>query len=81
MLKSKLLVVLIAASAALLFVATDMASAAKKAKKVSYEEAWEICRKDVQANLPGMDFASTRATRGAACLKRYGYRLKKGANF
>jgi hypothetical protein len=77
MVKSKLLVIVMAAAAAMVFSAAESASAAKKAKKPTYEQAWEICRQDVQANLPSIDHASTRATRGAACMKRYGYRLKK----
>jgi hypothetical protein len=80
--KSRLLTVIVAVSAAMLFAGADMASAQKKGKKVTYEEAWEICRKDVQANLPGDTTQSAaRYTRGAGCMKKYGYRLKKGASF
>jgi hypothetical protein len=64
-------------SAGLLFGAADSASA-QKTKKVSYEEAWALCRADVQANTPPETTQSAaRYTRGAACMKKYGYRLKK----
>jgi hypothetical protein len=77
--KSILLGVTIAASAAILLAATDT-TLAQKAKKLTYEQAWAECRKDVQANLPGDTTQSAaRYTRGAACMKTHGYRLKKSS--
>jgi hypothetical protein len=79
MLKFKLFGV--AASAVMLFAATDMALAQqKKAKKLTYEQAWAECRKDVQAALPGDTTQSAaRYSRGAGCMKQHGYRLKKSS--
>ena len=56
----------------------DTASAAK-AKKMTYEQAWAECKKDV--SLLGGDTTTTagRYTRGAACMKQHGYRLKKSS--
>jgi hypothetical protein len=48
--------------------------------KVSYEQAWAKCKADIGANYPGEGGASAaRYTRGAACMKQYGYRLKKSS--
>jgi hypothetical protein len=45
-------------------------------KKVSYEKAWADCKMQVDRTVPG-DQASARTSAGAACMKKYGYRLKK----
>jgi hypothetical protein len=72
--------VAIIVSVGALLAATDMASAQKKAKKLTYEQAWAECRKDVQSALPGDATASAaRYTRGAGCMKQHGYRLKKSS--
>ena len=55
----------------------ENALAAKK--KLTYEQAWEVCKKEMDKM--GIFGTSTQAnerhTRGAACMKKYGYRLKK----
>jgi hypothetical protein len=50
-------------------------------KKLSYEQAWAQCKKEIGANVPGSDTTTSaaRSAAGGACLKRYGYRLKKGS--
>jgi hypothetical protein len=65
----------VALSAAMLFAATEIASA-QKAKKMTYEQAYEQCRGEIG---PGTDANAgpSRYTRGSACMKKYGYRLKK----
>ena len=42
--------------------------------KVTYEEAWMLCKKFVE---DGVTWHQTqqRATRGAICMQRYGYRI------
>lgn len=57
------------------------ASDAHAAKKLSYEQAWAQCKKEIGANVPGSDTttSSSRYAAGGACMKRYGYRLKKGS--
>ena len=56
-----------------------MASPVLAAKKVSYEKAWELCKKEIGANAPGSDTTTSaaRSSAGGACMKKYGYRLKK----
>jgi hypothetical protein len=77
----RLIAAIAALSVGMLFAATDMASAQqKKAKKLTYEQAWAECKKDVTSVL-GTDTTTTagRYTRGAACMKQHGYRLKKSS--
>jgi hypothetical protein len=49
------------------------ALAAKKAPKLTYEQAWARCKIEVD-KLP-WDAHSARYTRGAACMKHFGYRI------
>jgi hypothetical protein len=53
----------------------DSALAAKK--KLTYEQAWDACKKEMDKM--GIFGTSTQAnerhTRGAACMKRYGYKI------
>lgn len=54
----------------------DNALAATK-KKLTYEQAWEVCKKEMDKM--GIFGTSTQAnerhTRGAACMKKHGYRI------
>jgi len=78
MLKARALGLIVAACAVSLMLA-DTASAAAK-KKMTYEEAWADCKKDLASTLPGDTAASAaRYTRGAGCMKQHGYRLKKSS--
>ena len=66
----------VALSAGMLFAATEIASAQKK---MTYEQAYEKCRTTDMVGTgsaagPG---ASQAYSRGAACMKKYGFRLKK----
>jgi hypothetical protein len=58
------------------FAATEMASA-QKAKKMTYEEAYKTCQATDMVGVPGETVAAGRTTRAAACMKKYGFRLKK----
>ena len=50
------------------------------AQKLTYEQAYARCQKDVRANTPGETAGSSaRYTRGMSCMQQYGFRLKKGA--
>ena len=53
-------------------------SPAAAAKKMSYDAAWAQCKAQVDRTVPG-DQASARHSAGAACMKKNGYRLKKGS--
>jgi hypothetical protein len=48
--------------------------------KMTYEQAFAKCKQEISANVDMSDRTATtaRSTAGAACMKRYGYRLKKG---
>jgi hypothetical protein len=54
-------------------------SAIAKVHKLSYEDAFAKCKQEIGAGAPGSESLSTsqRSTAGGACMKRYGYRLKK----
>ena len=56
----------------------DTASAAK-AKRLTYEQAWAECKKDVSILGGEATTSAGRYTRGAACMKQHGYRLKKSS--
>jgi hypothetical protein len=48
-------------------------------KKMSYEDAFAKCKQELDAaGVPGVQTSATaRSTAGGACMKKYGYRLKK----
>ena len=74
------IITIIALSSGMLFAATDMTSAQQQAaKKLTYEQ-WAVCKQQVTSLLGG-DTTTTagRYTRGAACMKQHGYRLKKSS--
>jgi len=56
------------------FVASaDVAFAQDKKKKVTRQEAWSLCTAEV-SKIPG-DQHSQRYAAGAACMKKYGYKI------
>jgi len=65
----------LAAALAVAFGLSDGASAAKK--KLTYEEAYAKCKSIMdKEGAPGTSTqANVRHTRGAACMKKYGYKL------
>jgi hypothetical protein len=58
-----------------------LTSAPAAAAKMTYQEAFAKCKEEIKANAPGSESLSTaqRSTAGAACMKKYGFRLKKGS--
>jgi hypothetical protein len=68
--------IIVALSVGMLFAATEIASA-QKAKKMTYEEAYEKCRTTDMVGQGSSAGPGQHYTRGAACMKKYGYRLKK----
>ena len=57
---------------------SDNAAAASKKKKVSFEQAWKLCKAELdKANIPTTTGSSMneRYIRGGACMKKYGYDL------
>jgi hypothetical protein len=74
--ESKLFATLLAATLVGAFCLADSASAATK-KKLTYDEAYARCKSIMdKEGTPGTSTQSNvRYTRGAACMKKYGYRL------
>jgi hypothetical protein len=72
-------VYMLAAVAAAVIAGAPDASAQGK-KKMTYAQAFALCKKDVIASTPGELAGSTqRYQRGMACMREYGFTLKKGA--
>jgi len=71
------LAVLTAILVAAVFTVADNASAATKKKKVSFEQAWKLCKAELDRDkIPTTTGQSNeRYIRGGACMKRYGYEL------
>ena len=69
-------IVAIGAAVAVIASASMPASAAKK---MTYEQAWTKCKAEIGANVPGSDTTTSAArySAGGACMKKYGFRLKK----
>jgi hypothetical protein len=62
-------------------IAAGALSSAASAAKMTYEQAFAKCKAEISGNVP-MQETTTSAARysaGSACMKKYGYRLKKGA--
>jgi hypothetical protein len=71
--KLKSLHVVIALSVAVPLALADAAFAAKKAEKLTFEQAWAVCK--TQVDKLAADQQSARYSRGAACMHHYGYRI------
>jgi hypothetical protein len=56
-----------------LIASSDLVSAQDKKKKVTRQEAWSLCTAEV-SKIPG-DQHSQRYAAGAACMKKYGYKI------
>ena len=71
-----LFAILLAAAVSMAFGLADSAAAATK-KKLTYDEAYAKCKAIMdKEGTPGtLTQANVRYTRGAACMKKYGYRL------
>ena len=69
-----------AGAMAVAFAASALASgSAAAAKKMTYEQAFAKCKGEIGASAPGSEALSTAArhSAGGACMKKYGFRLKK----
>ena len=73
--KRRMLIAFLAVTLAAPLGFVDTASAAKK--KVTYEEAWKLCKAELDksgAYGTGTQ-ANERHTRGAGCMQKYGYKI------
>lgn len=61
--------------------ALALASVQATAAKMTYEQAFAKCKDEIKASAPGSEALSTaqRSSAGGACMKKYGFRLKKGS--
>lgn len=50
-------------------------------KKMTYEQAYRICKKQVDRTYPSALETTGRQLHGGACMKEYGFNLKKRAKF
>src|SRR5262249_23049214 len=73
MLKLKSLHIVAALSIALPLGIADAALAAKKPARLTYEQAWARCK--VHVDKLQADAQAQRYSRGAACMKMFGYRI------
>ena len=73
--KSNMLIAVCAVTLAAPLGFVDTASAAKK--KVTYEQAWQKCKAELdKSGTWGTGLAANeRHTRGAGCMRKYGYRI------
>jgi hypothetical protein len=73
--KSKLFIAFLAVALAAPLGFVDTALAAKK--RVSYDEAWRLCKAQLdKSGAWGTGLAANeRHTRGAGCMRKYGYRI------
>jgi hypothetical protein len=72
--KRKVSVALLAIAVAATFGFTADASAATKKKKVTYEQAWKLCKEQLdKEKAPATTTSNERYLRGGACMKNYGY--------
>ncbi len=60
-----------------LLVFADQSAAATKNKKLTFEQAWKICKQKLdKENVPGASAApNERFIKGGACMKELGYDL------
>jgi hypothetical protein len=69
----KPLCIAVALSIAMPLGVADMAFAAKKPTRLTFEQAWARCK--VQVDKLPYDAQSQRYSRGAACMHMFGYRI------
>lgn len=66
------LVIALSASALL---STGDAALAQTTKKVSYEQAWKLCKQALAKESHAALDTNTRYLRGGACMAKYGYKF------
>jgi hypothetical protein len=84
MLKHKQVAATVALTAGILLILPAVPDAlAQTKKKMTYEQAFAQCKKEIAGNVPMTDATTTAArhSAGGACMKKYGFRLKKGSQF
>jgi hypothetical protein len=75
MYQARMIVVALGVASAALAGFANPSLAQKQSKKLSYDEAWTICKKFVDTSQLSWDAHGQRYSRGAACMKKYGYRI------
>jgi len=70
MLKSGIIIL----AAASVVAGSQPATAATKQKKLTYEEAYKVCKAQLDRQFTS-DWHTARYTAGSSCMHKYGYRL------
>ena len=72
--KNKIFVTIVTIAVVTALGFTADASAATKKKKVTYEQAWKLCKAQLdKEKIPGTQTSNERYMRGGTCMKNYGY--------
>jgi hypothetical protein len=65
---------IIASSAAIVLLVAHPGFAAAKSKKLTLDQAWALCKAEIDRTIP-KDAHGARYSAGGACLLRHGYRI------
>jgi hypothetical protein len=65
---------IIASSAAIVLLVASPGFAVAKSKKLTLEQAWAVCKAEIDRTIP-KDQHSHRYSAGGACMLRHGYRI------
>ena len=65
---------IIASGAAFALIFTNPGFAVAKSKKLTLEQAWALCKAELDRTIPKADH-SARYSAGGACLLKHGYRI------
>ena len=65
---------IIASSAAIVLLVANPGFAVAKSKKLTLDQAWALCKAEIDRTIP-KDAHGARYSAGGACLLRHGYRI------
>ena len=64
----------VVSGAAIVLLIANPGFAVAKGKRLTLEQAWAVCKAEIDRNIPKADH-SARYSAGGACLLRHGYRI------
>jgi hypothetical protein len=73
--KYRLFIVSVAAAAIAVLSSVDASVAQEKKKKVSLQQAWKLCKVELDRAGTPASWQSQRYSMGMACMERYGHKL------
>ena len=65
---------ILVSGAAIVLLIANPGFAVAKSKRLTLEQAWAVCKAEIDRNIPKADH-SARYSAGGACLLRHGYRI------